>query len=197
MLTYSKSFWGCPLSCWIEAKKAKITENDLAAGYISGVCLGEISIWGILGRSIPARNLFVRGICINVELFGISSWFWIKYGFIDVLLNFGKSCSGSIIMDLLCMLKKLSDFIYFPDWTAFRFQYMNTDKLIEKLCIDFVDDLLQVLGALLTCQPAMYFRTLFRTFFTVIGCWVIAGNFLSSSVIMGYATMISKVKPSF
>ena len=48
-----------------------------------------------------------KGICVGARPPDTSSWLSIKYGFIDVLLNFVETCSSFIITDLPYILRKL------------------------------------------------------------------------------------------
>lgn len=48
---------------------------------------GVVSVEGISGKSLPARNTFTRSTYIDAELSDIISWLSIKYRFVNMLLN--------------------------------------------------------------------------------------------------------------
>ena len=78
MLACSGYFLGCPRPCLTRAREAKIAEGDLVAGSIRVISARDVSVWGVSGGPVSARNASARDICVDAKLFSISSWLSIK-----------------------------------------------------------------------------------------------------------------------
>lgn len=72
ILTYSWYFLDFLWLCSTRARKAKVTKDDLAVGFIRVISIGYVSVWSVFGEPITAESIFARGTYIDIGLSGMS-----------------------------------------------------------------------------------------------------------------------------
>lgn len=164
MLDYSRYFPCCPQPRWTAVQEAKIAWDNLVVRRIRIISARNISVCVVFVKPISKRDAFGENTYIYGELFDIGSWLWIKWNFIDMFLNFVEPCDCSIITDFPCTLQKFWGGFHFTDWQSFSASYIKISNQIGKLCINDVNNSLQILRALLTCWDAMHCQILFIAF---------------------------------
>lgn len=103
----SRHFLNCSWSCLTGVREDKVAKSDLATYFSKVISARDISIWDVSEESISTGDTYAGDIYVDAGQSNIDSCLSIKYGPIDIILNFVEQYDSSIIIDLACILKKI------------------------------------------------------------------------------------------